>query len=116
MGDAGTNLCNMENLYCNSDTKNYGNGVGCKSLTGDLSYDTTYQECGRYRNNNSYREHDCQDFVDPLKVTKTEPLKLRLSSLRSTQVRRFTWITLSYLPKKPRRSSKVVLVFSKPLQ
>jgi len=62
--DAGTNLCNMENLFCNEMTKDYQNGVACTSLTTDLSYDTTYQECGRYKGNGQYREHDCQDFVE----------------------------------------------------
>merc|ERR1719410_1817245 len=61
--DAGTNLCNMNNLICNSDTMNADNGIACKTVTKDLDYPVDYQECGRYTNGNQYREHDCQDFA-----------------------------------------------------
>jgi len=62
--DAGTNMCNMQNLICNSSVKNYEDGVGCKSVTQDLDYDISYMECGRYTVINQYREHDCQDFAE----------------------------------------------------
>jgi len=84
--DAGTNLCNMENLFCNEMTKNYENGVGCKSLTNDLSYTTSYQECGRYRGNGSYREHDCQNFVDT--CLKDQPLSAQAVVLAKPPERR----------------------------
>jgi len=60
--DAGTNMCNMANLFCNSSVKN-GNGVACKSVTQELEYNVDYMECGRYRNDARYRQHQCQDFA-----------------------------------------------------
>jgi len=75
--DAGTNMCNMNNLFCNEMTKDYENGVGCKSLITDLAYDTTYQECGRYKGNGQYREHDCQDFVNT--CLKDQPLQQKMT-------------------------------------
>ena len=52
-----------------------------------------------------------------LKVTKTEPLKLRVLVSRSAQVRRLTCTTPSaHLAKNARRSSSEVFSFSNPLQ
>merc|ERR1719350_2094800 len=61
--DACTNMCNMGNLFCNSDAKNGQNGIACKSVTQELQYNVDYFECGRYRNDGRYRQHQCQDFA-----------------------------------------------------
>jgi len=61
--DAGTNECNMENLFCSSNVKNNQNGVACKAVKTDLQYSISYKECGRYRNDGRYRQHTCQNFA-----------------------------------------------------
>merc|ERR1719192_2223716 len=60
--DGGTNLCDMQNLFCNSATKNPDNGVTCKAVKNDLTYTMPYVECGRYQGNGRYLQHNCQDF------------------------------------------------------
>jgi hypothetical protein len=62
--DAGTNMCNMSNLYCNKNEKNPQNGVACKSVKTDLQYTVSYQECGRYRGDGRYRQHTCQNLAE----------------------------------------------------
>jgi hypothetical protein len=61
--DAGTNECNMENLFCASSVK-ANNGVACKKVKTDLQYNVAYKECGRYRNDGRYRQHTCQNLAE----------------------------------------------------
>merc|ERR1719433_1357842 len=60
--DAGTNMCDMGNLFCNSSTRNGNNGVACKPIKTDLQYTVPYLECGRYRGDGRYRQHNCQNY------------------------------------------------------
>merc|ERR1719219_3292762 len=53
----------MEDLFCNSGTQNGQNGVACKPLKTDLAYTIPYLECGRYRGDGRYREHNCQQMT-----------------------------------------------------
>merc|ERR1719336_1877176 len=81
--DAGTNMCDMGNLYCASTEKNPQNGVACKPVKTDLKYSVTYLECGRYRNDGRYRQHQCQPFAETcLKQASVEEVKV-LKSLEA---------------------------------
>jgi hypothetical protein len=62
--DGGTNMCDMGNLFCNTSVKNTENGVACKSVKYNLSYNIPYLQCGRYDGNNQYLQHNCQDFTE----------------------------------------------------
>jgi len=71
--DGGTNLCDMFNLFCNSDAKNPQNGVACKPVKTDLKYKIASEECGRYVFSNIYAGHQCQDRLTTcLKVASGE--------------------------------------------
>merc|ERR1719262_1574017 len=61
--DAGTNMCNMMNLFCNSGVENGQTGVKCAAVNSDLQYSVANLDCGRYRNDGRYRTHQCQDFA-----------------------------------------------------
>lgn len=43
--DGGTNICDMFDLFCNSETSNPENGVKCVSIKHNLSYTVDNEEC-----------------------------------------------------------------------
>merc|ERR1719192_341348 len=59
----GTDMCDMGNLFCNSDVVNPDNGVACKDLKEKLTYTVPLLNCGRYDGNGQYLRHNCQDFA-----------------------------------------------------
>jgi len=61
--DGGTNLCDMFDLFCNSDAKNPQNGVACKPVKTDLQYTIDSEQCGRYVFGNIYAGHQCQNAL-----------------------------------------------------
>jgi len=58
--DAGTNLCNMFNLFCSADEMNQQTGVACKSIENDLQYNIQQEQCGRYVGQ-QYLGHKCEN-------------------------------------------------------
>merc|ERR1719367_1382942 len=59
----GTDMCDMANLFCNSDVVNPDNGVACKDLKYKLEYTVPMLNCGRYDGNGQYLQHNCQEFT-----------------------------------------------------
>jgi len=57
----GTDLCDMWDLYCNSDAVNPDNGVHCEPVKFNLTYTINSEECGRYVFENEYAAHTCQN-------------------------------------------------------
>merc|ERR1711941_70374 len=57
----GTDLCDMWDLYCNSDAVNPDNGVHCEPVKFNLKYTINSEECGRYVFENEYAAHQCQN-------------------------------------------------------
>jgi len=73
----GTDMCDMQNLFCNSATKNSDNGVACTPVKFNLSYKIDYLECGRYTGGGEYLQHKCQDFAQTcLRNPSTNSLEL----------------------------------------
>jgi len=78
--DGGTNLCDMFDLFCNSDAKNPQNGVACKPVKTNLQYTINSQQCGRYVFGQMYATHQCQDALTTcLKVQSGQAEALKLA-------------------------------------
>jgi len=73
----GTDMCDMQNLFCNKSTKNSQNGVSCTPVKYNLAYSIKYLQCGRFAGNGEYLQHKCQDFAQTcLKNPSTAALEM----------------------------------------
>merc|ERR1712080_13041 len=75
--DQGTNMCNMFDLFCNSEESNDRTGISCKPIKNDLKYDDSVVynafTCGRFHGDGRYSSHRCQNTLDTcLRVSTLE--------------------------------------------